>query len=90
MELFSGSDDSEGEWLDTEDDDEDDEDIGDSFDPLRDSWVLGSLGGSAGRRQVILWKRGHQGERNLEEPLGRISDIGNEEAVVIFNLFRDS
>jgi hypothetical protein len=37
MELFSGSDDSEGEWLDTEGDDEDDEDIGDSFDPLRDS-----------------------------------------------------
>jgi Tetratricopeptide repeat len=37
MKLFSGSDDSEGEWLDTDEDDEDDEDMGDIFDPLRDS-----------------------------------------------------
>jgi Tetratricopeptide repeat len=37
MELFSRSDDSEGEWLDTDDDDEDDKDMGNSFDPLCDS-----------------------------------------------------
>jgi tetratricopeptide (TPR) repeat protein len=37
LELFSGSDVSEGEWLDTDGDDEDDEDMGDIFDPLRDS-----------------------------------------------------
>jgi tetratricopeptide (TPR) repeat protein len=36
MKMFSRSDDSEGEWLDTDDDDEDDEGMGDSFDPLCD------------------------------------------------------